>query len=311
MKAGKVGVLVIMISLMGMLGIGWFMSMDVVMTEKTVYNELTEITPLFGSEQAPQYTDYTPSTNYTGYYTDNSIVNNVKYFDGVDYSKSTRANVYAVYDLDSIDENNTITLSDYTGTYPFTDPDTHIVYVYIDPDTGFSRAHGNTTSTTVTLESYITAMNLDPSVNLITITSVTNPESTDSVYGQLSEVDWILFSLPNYWKYYGGSNHIDYATPEWLASRNLQSGDIDQANNMMYNLPIVACKVDIDQGLAYFYLDKECTKQYGIYSLSDVIISFGGSGTLISNINFGDTADLFAASVSKNYMDPTKGVELT
>ena len=41
MKAGKVGVLVLMVSLMGMLGVSWVMSMDVVMTEKTTYTEVT------------------------------------------------------------------------------------------------------------------------------------------------------------------------------------------------------------------------------------------------------------------------------
>lgn len=310
MKAGKVGILVIMISLAGMLGIGWFMSMDVVMTEKTVYNELTDITPLFGSEQAPEFTDYTPSTNYTGYYTDDSIINGTKYFAGVDYDSSARANTYALYSLEDVDVDQTVTLSTYSGTYPFTDPDTHITYVYMDPDTGFSRAHSCTTSTTVTLASYITAMNLDEATNVVTIRSVANPASTDSVFGQLAEVDWVLFSLTNYWKETGGANFVNFATPEWFEHRHGEPGYIDPANNMMYNPPIVACKADLDQQLVYFYLDKECTVQYGIFNLSDVIISYGGSGSNITNINFGDTADVFAASIVKSYMDPSKGVEM-
>lgn len=310
MKAGKVGVLVLMVSLMGMLGVSWVMSMDVVMTEKTTYTEVTEITPLFGSQQMPQYTDYSPSTNYTGYWTDATVLNGTKYFGGVDYTPSPRANNYSIWELGDVGLDTTIDLADYTGTYPFTDPDTRIIYAYVDPLTGFNQAHSNTSATIYSLSSYITALNLDSDINNVAITSTVDIDPDDIVHGAQADVDWILFSVTSQWRYQSSVNTMAVGTPEWFTKNNIQPGYYNELNGMTYTLPAISATYDKTTNLVTLFADKDCQERLGSYDLSDVVISFGGSGSGNVYFNMGDTADILAITLDRNYLDPSKGVEL-
>ena len=119
-QTGALGVVVVMVALVGMLMGSWVMSMDVTEEEVTKYNALTEIGGLFDSEKTPTFTDYNPSTNYTGYYTDVSVTGDDRYFDGVDFKVADNPNNFRVqerptsstvdssYDLDDLNPTDTV-----------------------------------------------------------------------------------------------------------------------------------------------------------------------------------------------------------
>lgn len=285
MKAGKVGVLVIMISLMGMLGIGWFMSMDVVETEKTVYNELTDITPLFGSEQAPQYTDYMPSTNYTGYYTDDSTINGVRYFDGVDYSASVRANVYKL----SLAPTSSTYADDYdlSGVTP---DSTKLIHYWAVNETVNNVFSVNV----VSLDNLVTGLNLTTYNRFI----ITN----DSAVSDYSVTDsFITFARST--DLTGDNN---FKNPELTGNLVVESWITVPADEVASI--ILAVDYDINTGLVNAYYDVDMTEKAGIISASDVYLLWGGSGTFAFSDSIDYTAYRFPGAT---YMDPTKGVELT
>ena len=95
-RQGMLGVAVLAVAIAGALIGSWVMSMDVEEREVINSSPLTDITGLFDTEMAPQFTDYSPSSNYTGYWTPSSVIDNERYFDGVDYTPANRANNYRV-----------------------------------------------------------------------------------------------------------------------------------------------------------------------------------------------------------------------
>lgn len=91
------------------------MSMDVVEEKVVKYNELADIVGEFDSQQTPTFTEYNPSTNYTGYFTDDTIIGDTRYFGGVDYTASNPNN----YRLNLMPEDvtsGTITVTDAQDT---------------------------------------------------------------------------------------------------------------------------------------------------------------------------------------------------
>ena len=77
-KAGVLGVAILMVAIVGTLMGSWVMSMDVEEEQVIKYDPLADIVGLFDSEQTPTFTEYSPSTNYTGYYTDTSVIGETK-----------------------------------------------------------------------------------------------------------------------------------------------------------------------------------------------------------------------------------------
>lgn len=294
MKAGKVGILVIMISLAGMLGIGWFMSMDVVMTEKTVYNELTDITPLFGSEQAPEFTDYSPSTNYTGYYTDDSTIGGVKYFAGVDYDSSARANVYKLNLAPTATDNGTYTVaSSDAGRWD-------VMY--------FPTASNMLTITSVnhlSLENLVTALGISGYTKFV-MTNDSQPAdwtTTDTfiTFGTSDLLDKIFVPL-------GADHALTFKNP--TLTGNLQTGNIfgDTIPAASVADPILALSYDNITGLVELFSDVDRTRSLGLYSPSDVYVIAGGTN---ASFIFGSDIDYLAMKFpTVTYMDPTKGVEM-
>ena len=283
-----------MVSLVGMLGLGWFMSMDVVMTEKTVYNELTDITPLFGSEQAPQYTDYTPSTNYTGYYTDNSVINGVRYFDGVDYTESARANVYKLNLAPTDSDSGSFTVST-------TDAGRWDVMYFTS-----SSSHPIVTSVNhLSLENLVTALGIS-GFNKFVITNDEQPAdwtTTDTfiTFGTTDMLDSNVIII-------AADHSLAYKNP--TLTGNLQKDNLGgTVSASSISDPILAISYDSVTGLVELYSDVDMTKSLGLYSPSSVFIIAGGTN---ASFTFGSDVDYLALELPPStYMDPTKGVELT
>lgn len=306
MKAGKVGILVIMISLAGMLGIGWFMSMDVVMTEKTVYNELTDITPLFGSEQAPQYTDYTPSTNYTGYYTDDSVIDGVRYFGGVDYDPSARANVYRLELAPTATDTDTQSLSTITEL-------TGRSVVYYDgtsPSNAYFKWLGADTAPLTDLLALIDTTDWD----VVTIRSSEDISDIDNTAGQDSVFDGIIFSANGDWATNDMNGRRLFLGSQGMVGQTVTTGTVDFPDAYTILRPCVAISIDLRTGTANLFYDTAMTERAGIATIQDIMITYAAwpsPSTGIKHIDLEDTVSYsLAAFPPVVYMDPSKGVEM-
>lgn len=303
------GVTVVVVALAIALIGSWALSTEVNEVEVTTYNPIADITGLFESSQTPEYIEYNPSTNYTGYFTDESIVGGTVYFDGVDFTESSRANQYRVKTMPTQIYGGTVNLSDNTGTYPFDDEDHSVTVAYVQ--NGVTRSHINSSGTIVSLSSYISAMESEiAGANTFTLKSLANLDPSDFVFGEQSDVDWVLITTRSAWHESGGAYRAVVGTAEYIASMGLTPGGTAQDGRTL-NLPFLSVSVDLDSNMATVYTDNDCQNAFGLYSLSDLILVYGGSASGRTYINFGDTANITASDVETFYMDPSKGVELS
>ena len=282
----------------------WALSTDVHEVPYTDYNYVTDLDGLFETTKAPEYIEYNPSSNYTGYYTDESIVNGKKYFDGADFDRSNRANNFSVTLKPDFEIDSTVSLDTYTVMDPF-DGD-EILLRYMEGSGNYFFYTNDATS--VTLTDYISAMGLSDDINQVVIKSLSDFDSSDIIRGQPLVFDWILFTIKDAWFTDSGRTVCAIAPLEWFESQGVAPGY--NPNKGMVNLPLVSCKVDLDENTVTLYTDKDCQNQYGIYSLSDVIMSYGGDANNNIKMEFGDSAVIQAANLETYYMDPSKGVKL-
>lgn len=91
-KAGYLGLCVVVLALIGSAVSGFVLNVDRVERTTTGYNYITDITGLFDFTDDPQYIEYDPASNYTGYTA--TVVNSVP--TGISYELSTVANNYRI-----------------------------------------------------------------------------------------------------------------------------------------------------------------------------------------------------------------------
>lgn len=300
-QTGALGVVVVMIALVGMLMGSWVMSMDVTEEEVTKYNALTEIGGLFDSEKTPTFTDYNPSTNYTGYYTDVSIVGEDRYFDGVDFQDANSPNNFRVqekptsstidddYDLDDLSPTDTVRVSYFdknaqTWNQRIMDDDANTMSI-----AEIAATLGYQSGNNVKLK--LTAMQ-EPS-DFATFSDYIMFYTTDMIDGDgVFDGVWIKKpTLTGYLYQYGinqsmGSNFITTSS---------------EVSN-----PILGAIWD---GISVtLYYDVECKRPAGTYTADKVFVAWGGSsGTAALD----DNASLEYLELPRpQYMDPSKGVVL-
>lgn len=288
-KPGMIGVLALMVALMGAILGSWALSTDVNDVERTTYTELTDITPLFGSDNAPQYTQYNPSANYTGYYTDSSIIGNVKYFAGVDFTQSARPNTYK---LNLAPTGSTTGTADLSGVTSAVETLSLSYYETNSFPYGVDMSH-------LTIPELVTALNLS-GYDTYVFKNPTQPidwTDTDS---------FITFTTPTMVnpdnsRYYLMKNPLVTGEVPLTLGRNVPADTISN--------PILAASYDTLANRVTLYYDIDMTQKVNTFSPSDVNIFWGGANGYIT---FGNSIDYVGMSFAPDtYMDPSKGVELS
>lgn len=299
-QTGALGVVVVMIALVGMLMGSWVMSMDVTEEEVTKYNALTEIGGLFDSEKTPTFTDYNPSTNYTGYYTGDSVINGKIYFDGVDFETATSPNNFRVqekptsstieasFDLDDLNPTDTIRVSYFaknaqTWNQRITVEDADTM-AFDDIAEALGYSSGN-----VRLKITSTAAPSDYSDFTDYVVIYTdNMVAGDGVFHGV----WMKNpTLSGYLYQYGMNQSIG---PNFITTSS-------EVTN-----PILAAIWD---GISVtLYYDVECQHPAGTYTPDKVSVAWGGSSgtTTLNGVAYLEYLEL----PPPEYMDPSKGVVL-
>lgn len=290
-RQGMLGVAVVAIALAGALIGSWVMSMDVEERTITVYDPLTDITPLFDSELAPTYTEYNPTSNYTGYYTDATTQGNKHFFGGLDYTEATRPNNYKVNLPPETSTQVTIDLSVIDGSGG--DEWRLSYYPEVDyPDSEGAMEH-------LTIPDLLTALNLGDFTKVI----LANPNAADYEDG-----GFITFVTNDMLEY--RHNLLD----EWynLTMKNpALTGplplptipDITYVDASEVPNPIMAASYDAETGVVELFADRQATISLGIYTPNQVSVCWQDSGFLGFDIY--TDAQKFPPN---SYMDPTKGV---
>ena len=105
---GILGVVIVVIALFGTIFAGYILNVQEETVSVNEYNRVTDVTSLFQFSEQPDYVEYNPAKNYTGYsYLGTS---------GVDYTPSVTTNQYLM-DASSIGNTTIDTTSSLTNAF--------------------------------------------------------------------------------------------------------------------------------------------------------------------------------------------------
>ena len=107
-KGGMLGVCVVVLALLGTIIAGTLLNIEETTSNGTGYRNIADVTGLVSTTTDPYFTEYTPSANWTGYYTEGS---DPKYISGVDFTTTTQANNYPTYDNTPVTTSGTMDLN--------------------------------------------------------------------------------------------------------------------------------------------------------------------------------------------------------
>ena len=108
---GVVGVVIVVIALFGTIFTGYFMNVDQETVTVNDYDRVTDVSSLFNYTQQPDYIEYNPAKNYTGYMLSDGSSN------GVSYTHASGVNQYPMSTVSST--TITVDLSILNGTTQF------------------------------------------------------------------------------------------------------------------------------------------------------------------------------------------------
>ena len=291
-RQGMLGAAVIAVALAGALIGAWVMSMDVEEREVISYSPLTDITGLFDTEMAPQFTDYSPSSNYTGYWTAASVDGETKYFDGVDFTPANRANNYRVNLPPTESSEGTVEMP---AESPYSQISGLRVYAYRD------GANGNVFSDDVQ------SIQLSEVIALVTAQTsgtfrLASNEDADVVLDQTSAdivADWLIIA-----------NKADFRSNDQYHVQTIEYRDHAQGVNTNHMLAL-SCIADLDKRIVTLFYDNNFQTRLADISLDQCVVIYGGEDHATADVILGtDGAYKFELFPANTYMDPSKGVEL-
>ena len=109
-ESGMVGCLIVVLAIGGSIFGTILLSADESTYEVTKYDFKTEVTGLFDTDTSPEFFDYDLAKNYTGYYTQESTINGVRYWGGATFTP-TGVNNYPVTYEPVRSETSTVTIN--------------------------------------------------------------------------------------------------------------------------------------------------------------------------------------------------------
>jgi len=323
MRDGTLGVVIVAIAMVLSFAGAYIAGVDSEVQEVTRYNYLTVVDGLFETEQSPQYIEFDPSSNYTGYYSEPSVnpFLDGKYFFAedkvgftpyVDRDGNPRINNYKVDLEPKVYTKFTINLTDgIPSNFHPTDAKGIQYYAY-DPQVGqrlddyvsgsysvvgdIAPSEGGTPIAiylnniyVVNLSDILSYFNItDPGQYLLT--SPSNDSEINNLYPYNDfNSNWVLFSYKDSWVF------KEYPlTDDWW-TLTYASTDFNKMNGTNFpNLPAIACKIDLKGiettdnttkylGTAYIYAEN------GMYTLIDSMTIEDCVVTYAKEISEGDT----------------------
>lgn len=281
---GMLGVCIVVIAVVSAIGGAWVLSMDVESVQVTKYNCVADITGVFDSEQTVQYIEYEPSTNFTGYYTNTTT----KYFDGVDYYSSSKANNYKLNLAPVSVTNSTVTLTTLTSetVAPPSAPDWIVRYATAN------NTVVTCTANLVTFASFITQTNLGGN-DVVKVSADLTSINYASANG-----GWFTFATK--------SMKIAPTVLE-LGYYNFKNPSVTDADKENWSAPILSAIYE--NGAVELFYDLNFTQSVGVFTPSEVVLLYYRSTSTTPTLTLDDTAKIYAVDMPDTiYMDVSRGV---
>lgn len=299
-RNGMLGVTIIALAIAGAVFGSYLAGIESVDHEVIKYRELADMNGAYTYDQNPQYIDFDPSTNYTGYYSEDSG----EYFasDDVGFTENSNVNNYRI---NLTPEETDVGETTLTGleTVNITD----VTYADYKDGRAFIKAVND--EKTIRLSTLLDALDPDQQYDTIRLNSLENASDIDNVFGQLTEVDWCNFYLVSDLVDGGISDgHIRFCSPAYWDYIG------DSGGRSVVVIPSLSALIDRNSDRVTLFFNNDYTNPRGsIYAIDDVLITFGGAEGSNPNILiiFGTSLDYdMIKSKPAEYMDPNKGVWL-
>ena len=311
-REGMLGVVIVALALTGAFFVSYLSGIETTEQEVTKYDYLADVSGLFDYDKSPQYIEFDPSTNYTGYYSTASG----EYFpeDEVGYEplKNGTNNYRLNIEPELIDSNDVDLSSMQSLVDPFDELSHTFTLTYSSSNNHTFNGGSISHIKTVTLKSVIAEMTLGDDVNCLEFRSLGQYE--DYTASSEYDADWVLFTSSSMWILNNSVHTLNLASDEWFEEKGVTppySTTLYGTMDVKYYLPINSCIVDLNTGLVSLYYDNDCTDLFTTTGLNDTYVSFGGStSTYYNTIIFDDTVSVTQKHIERTYLDPAYGVTM-
>lgn len=317
---GALGVVVIAVALVGALFGAYFAGITGEEHDVVKYNYLADISGLFEYDKSPQYIEFDPSSNYTGYYSSTSggyWPEEMSYTPYTDSNGNPRVNNYKINLPPSSTIETTASLASLPNQpIPSTERSLHnIIYC---PD-NYSAGTGsyssnskmaipNSTSLSTLLDTLTYDGKLYRDYDLIRIASPTSIE--DVTFGTSpTDSEWIVFYTAEWASYDWGTlvplvmiNPDYYDNWDWHGVKKLVKAPM-----------CMSCEIDMNSRMVTMYWDNDFENVIGSFSLAYISVAHGDrSGSVYSyDFTLGDLANVTLLDYPDSvYLDPMQGVQM-
>ena len=307
-KNGMLGVVIIALAIAGALFGSYLAGIETEQVEVTKYDYLADVSGLFEYDQSPQYIEFDPSTNYTGYYSNDSFSEGVYYFaeDQVDYNPSSNVNNYKIKlipeDTGSGEDEDIDSIPGLTDPLPSVN---HRIYL-----TNTYHKYELDDPTTVSLKGILDSLNLAESTNTVYFKSPAVIENDDmqstGPYHKGDGLDVIFFSSKSMWVDAGvvSRQNLNLVTKEKMDELG---PDIESDTYQ----PCYSAIVDLKSNSVTLCYDNECLQKGPTIMLDTVVVAYDGTTATINyHFDVGETFDYQAYNFRNEYLDPNTGVWL-
>ena len=300
-RNGMLGVVVVAVAIGAALFASYFAGIESVEHDVVKYNELADVTGLFDTETSPQYVDYDPSSNYTGYYSEQSYSeitekyyfaeDQVYYHPNVDQYGNPRVNNYKV-NLIPIDNGNyRVNLSDIPGLEQTDDR-----YMIFYHPTSVNTAWTWGTAKAYTLSSLIENI-VGGSTNTINI------HTRDADWSQ-TDLDVPLI-IPTSWFGNEGTSHAVV-----MYNPNVDPSNIETV--FQKHAPYQSFSIDVTTNTVTAYTDANYSEGATQYRLDSMLLFWGDDPEQLGlrHLNLSEYISYHSYNIRTDYLDPNYGVSL-
>lgn len=294
-ESGMLGFLIVVLAIGGGIAGTFLLSGEETSYEVTRYNLLADATGLFDTDESPQYFDYDLSKNYTGYYTENTVINGVPYWGGATFTQ-TGVNNYPVWTTPSSDTSGTYHIGAYNGSLTESEPpyDNYVMSLSYYYQETVPNSTSGFAGKSVTVQSVINALGLN-TYDIVTLSSQedSNPANFNKMvfFGSVDDYYGTHGSLVKYVAYQYYNNY---------------------PSDSNYNIVSFSCKVNLITNNVDLYYGKGATQNTYVRSidLDKATVIYADWGHLDSHQH--EVIDVTANNnPSVSYMDISRGVTIT
>lgn len=341
-REGMLGVVIVALALTGAFFVSYLSGIETTEQEVTKYDYLADVSGLFDYDKSPQYIEFDPSTNYTGYYSTDSkkelgdgyyfAEREVGYMASVDSKGNPRVNNYR---LDLPPEQYTTGTQDLSGldrTFHVEDYNAPISIYYnynLSDGTNVTKTAYSSTSSLLYNEWNMKVVYLSDILNEIGIkqsgeyTIIPHGPVSDgsSSTGDIFDSNWILFTNEAKWE--RNTTTADTVIGWYQEQYKCASNSYNAKNGTSFTIPEISCRAVVTaitdsnnvttySGTVTLYADTGLNYAVETIDVSHCVVCFGVDTPITtSGMMLLATSCDYTYSVPRTaYLDPAYGVSL-